>query len=502
MARKNRTTKPEPNSTSPDPEPIKDTVGAAAWPDADLAFLEKNVAAAPLFPIGTLPPSIEPLVSGLASAKLITPSYLAPAVLGVLSGAIGNRYRIAVTADDTQPLALFILGVGEPGSHRSAAVRVATNALREAEAAIVEDLAKTTRKPSAEVSKVRNQRTARAIQQIVREQGLPVDIDDEESKAPPLIVSEASGAGFIDEMQHDARGRVLVTDEFGDGNLAGPGERGRKILRHAFDGGRFDQRLKSSGHVTVPALLLTIVAATHPDSVPKIAGNERNGLCARFLWTYPTFELVHELPEASGPVEELGKLAVDLTRSGGSNESGDFFDLVRVSADARANLTAASKVFTTDLEDLGGQLRDIHVRARQQALRLSGLFAVVEATARGEQPKLVSGEHVERAVALVAEFFLPMAARALSLAGSQKPDSTALQLARHFRRLGKATVNVREDIQRGTGSPVRDLAMIGDALRELQLRGLVKPVERLRVGAGRPTQDWMIHPALINLSND
>jgi len=502
MARKNRTTKSEPNSTSPDPEPIKDPVGAAAWPDADLAFMEKNVATAPLFPISTLPPSIGPLVSGLASAKQITPSYLGPAVLGLFSGAIGNRWRIAVAPDEAEPLALFILKVGEPGSHRSAAVRVATNALREAEAAIVEDLAKTTRKPSAAVSKVRNQRTAKAIQQIVRGQGLPVDIDDEEPKAPPLIVSEASGAGFIDEMQHDARGRVLVTDEFGEGSLAGPGEGGRKILRHAFDGGRFDQRLKSSGYVTVPALLLTIVAATHPDSVQQIVGKKRNGLCARFLWTCPAFELVHELPQASGPVDVLGKLATDLTRSGGSNQSGNFFDTIGLSAEARANLIAASKIFTAGLDDLSGPLRDIHVRARQHALRLAGLFAVVEATAKSEQPGLVTGEHVERAAALMGEFFLPMAARAVSTNGARKPDSAALQLARHFRRLGKATVNLRDDIQRGTGSPVRDLAMIGDALRELQLRGLVKPVERLRVGAGRPTQDWMIHPALIGQSND
>ena len=425
-----------------------------------------------------------------------------PAVLGAFSGAIGNRWRIAVAPDEVEPLALFLLKVGEPGSHRSAAVRVATNALRIAEAAIVEDLAKITRKPSAEVSKVRNQRTAKAIQQIVREQGLPVDIEDEEPKAPPLIVSEASGAGFIDEMQHDARGRVLVTDEFGDGSLAGPGEGGRKILRHAFDGGRFDQRLKSSGHVTVPALLLTIIAATHPDSVQKIVGTKRNGLCARFLWTCPTFELVHELPVASGPVEELGKLTVDITRSGGSNESGYFYDPIGLSAEARAALTVASKVFTAGLGDLSGPLRDIHVRGRQQALRLAGLFAIVEATARGERPTLVSAEHAERAVSLMSEFFLPMAARALSMSGAHKPDSAALQLARHFRRLGKATVNVRDDIQRGTGSPVRDLAIIGDALRELQLRGLVKPVERLRVGAGRPTQDWMVHPVLTDQSND
>jgi hypothetical protein len=504
MTKKTRTTKPESNSTSPPSAPIQAEEGAATWPDADLAFMENNVAAAPLFPVSTLPPAIEPIVSGLATAKHITPTYLAPAVLGVLSGAIGNRWRVAVTPDEAQPLALFILQVGEPGSHRSAAIRVATTALREAETAIIADLAKTTGRPSVEVSKARSQRTAKAIQQIVREQGMPFGVDDEEPAPPPLIVSEASGAGFIDEMQHDARGRVLVTGEFGgllSGLLAGQGERGRSILLQAFDGDRFDQRLKSTGHVSVPALLLTIVAATHPDRFHQIVGRTRDGLCARFLCTFPAFELTHELPEASGPVDVLGKLAVDLTRSGGSNVSGNFFDTIVLSGEARANLAAASKIFTAGLNDLSGPLRDIHVRARQHALRLAGLFAVVEATMRGELPTLVTGEHVERAAGLMADFFLPMAARAVSMSGYRKPDSAALQLARHLRRLGKTTANVRDDIQRGTGSPLRDLAMIGDALRELQLRGLVKPVERLRVGAGRPTQDWMVHPALLGQLN-
>ncbi|MFN5523763.1 DUF3987 domain-containing protein [Bradyrhizobium sp.] len=501
MARKTQKTNAELNSTSADAEPGRDTAGAAAWPDVDLGFMEKAIPTSPSFPVSTLPPAIEPLVSGLAAAKCITPAYVAPAVLGVFSGAIGNRWRIAVTPDEAEPLALFILNIGEPGSNRSSAIRVAPRALREAEAAIIADLAKAGPTASAEVSKARHQDSVRAIRQIVRERGMPFDIDDEEPPPPPLIVSDASGAGFIDEMQHDARGRVLVTDEFGSGSLAGPAESARTVLLKAFDGDRFDQRLKSSGHVSVPALLLTIIAATHPDRIQQIVGHIRNGACARFLWTYPAFELVHELPKESGPVNEFGKLAVELARSGGSNRSDRFFDTIELPADAHAKLTAASKAFTTGLDDLSGPLRDVHVRARQHALRLAGLFAVVEATASGKRPDAVTGEHVERAIALMGDFFLPMAARALSTT-AYKPESPALQLARHLRRLGKATVNARDDIQRGTGSPLRELAAIGDALRELQLRGLIRPVERLRVGAGRPARDWMIHPALLDESNN
>ena len=97
------------------------------------------------------------------------------------------------------------------------------------------------------------------------------------------------------------------------------------------------------------------------------------------------------------------------------------------------------------------------------------------------------------AVGLMTDFFLPMAERTLTVTGN-KQETPATQLARHLRRLGKAAINSREDILRGRGSPLRDAGAIQDALRELQLRGLVQPAERS--GLGRPAQNWLVHPAL------
>ena len=94
----------------------------------------------------------------------------------------------------------------------------------------------------------------------------------------------------------------------------------------------------------------------------------------------------------------------------------------------------------------------------------------------------------------MADFFLPMAERTLTVT-RDKEEAPATQLARHLRRLGKAAINSREDILRGRGSPLRDVGVIQDALRELQLRGLLQPAER--AGLGRPAQNWHVHPALL-----
>ena len=96
----------------------------------------------------------------------------------------------------------------------------------------------------------------------------------------------------------------------------------------------------------------------------------------------------------------------------------------------------------------------------------------------------------------MSEFYLPMAERALAMS-PRSQESDASSLARHLRRLGKIEVNIRDDIVRGRGSPLRELGRIGDALKELQLRGIVKPADRQRVGSGRPAQVIKVNTALF-----
>ncbi|MCX7322428.1 MAG: DUF3987 domain-containing protein [Hyphomicrobiales bacterium] len=469
MAKKRTTTKAEADA------PLNGDAIGTNWLAADLTFLQPQSTPAPVFPLQHLTPTIEALVRGFTDTQHLSAAYVGPTMLATVSGAIGNRWRIGLTSAKTEPLALFAAMVGRPGSGRSTVIDIAQDALQQAEAAIMGHGANTplSSAGSQELSAHQARQTSSAMQRILRSGAVPADLDeDEAASGPPLVLCDATGAGFIDELQHDARGRTLLSAEFRGvltGLMAGQGHRGRTILLQAFDGPRYPVKLKT-GFIVVPALLLTVLAALHPQSIGHIT--QGDGLCARFLWSYPDMTPIHELPSEAGPVDLLRKLAVD----------------------ARTVLDRASRTFTAGLDDLGDRLHDVYVRAAQQARRISAVFAVTEAVSKGQQPIAVSGEDAERAVGLMAEFFLPMAERTLTVT-REKEEAPTTQLARHLRRLGKATINSREDILRGRGSPLRDAGAIQEALRELQLRGLLQPAER--VGLGRPAQNWLVHPALL-----
>ena len=160
-------------------------------------------------------------------------------------------------------------------------------------------------------------------------------------------------------------------------------------------------------------------------------------------------------------------------------------------------LDRARRSFTAGIDDVSECLYDVYKRGAQQAERLAGIFTLTRATGKCSATYAMTAEASEGAVGLMAEFFLPMAERTLGAPVNNREQDPAAQLARHLRRIGKAVINSREDILRGRGSPLRDAGVIQEALRELQLRGLVRPAER--TGLGRPAQNWHAHPALLKV---
>jgi len=486
-------------ATTAEADPLPNgTVIDAGWPAADLTFMQRQLTSAPVFPLQYLTPTIETLVRGFSDTQHLSVAYVGPTVLATLSGAIGNRWRIGLTPTKAEPLALFVAMVGRPGTGRSTVIEIAQDALQQAETAIIAHGANTplSSASSQELSAHQARLTSSAMKRILRSGAFPVDLDDDEAAVgPPLVLCDGTGAGFIDVMQHDARGRTLVSAEFRGalkGLMSGQGDRGRTIMLQCFDGQRYLVKLKT-GYIMVPALLLTVIAAIHPQSIADMVAGD--GLCARILWTYPDTGPVYELPREAGPADLLAQLATALVTSGGSGSSGRYYDTIELSEEAREVLDRAHLTFCTGIGDASERLHDVYTRGAQQARRLSGIFAIAEAIGRGERPTAVSGDDAERAVGLMSSFFLPMAERVIGHGGGDEEQDAATQLARHLRRLGKAMINSREDILRGRASPLRDNGLIQDALRELQLRGLVRPAERS--GLGRPAQNWLVHPALL-----
>jgi hypothetical protein len=231
MAKKRTTTKAAADSSL-------NEKGGIHWTEQpDLTFLQHHLPPAPELPLQLLPPTIETLVRGFSDTQHLNPAYVGPSVLAMLSGSIGNRWRIAVAPGKGEPLALFVGMVGRPGSGRSSVIEIASGALQDAESTIVADAANAARAPAASdtVAKHQSRQASSAARRILESGGFLADLEEghETVSGPPLVLCDGTGAGFIDELQHDARGRTLVSAEFLGvikGLMAGQGDRGRTIL--------------------------------------------------------------------------------------------------------------------------------------------------------------------------------------------------------------------------------------------------------------------------------
>jgi hypothetical protein len=113
----------------------------------------------------------------------------------------------------------------------------------------------------------------------------------------------------------------------------------------------------------------------------------------------------------------------------------------------------------------------------------------------------VGAATVEAAIAIFDGYLLPMAERVLGVANGPN-ESDAVRLARFLARGGKPIVNVRADILRAAGSPVRDSQAAAEALEELRRRRIIRPGTRDPEQLGRPSVAFEVHPALLALSRN
>lgn len=145
-----------------------------------------------------------------------------------------------------------------------------------------------------------------------------------------------------------------------------------------------------------------------------------------------------------------------------------------------------------------GLYRDLVGRALQHTLRLAALPSIAEHMAAGSEglPRSVGAVSVEGAVDIVGNYLLPMGERVPCEAIAPR-GSDAAHLARFLARGGKSLINVRADILRAAGSPVRDAQAVAEALEEFRRRNVIRPVKRGPEQLGRPSQVFEVHPGLL-----
>lgn len=272
----------------------------------------------------------------------------------------------------------------------------------------------------------------------------------------------------------------------------------RAVLLEAHDGNPRVFVNARDGEVCVPALQLTILGATQPDRVGLLVGKAVDGMVPRFLWCAPDVVRIDELAESDGEMPALIEAMRRLTNIGSRRHVGALPAIIGITPEARVVLAAANAKWNERMGKASTMTRSLLARARAQAIRLAGVMALTEralASGEGLPGDALTPQEAALGIALMDQYFLPMAERATTELRQRIQESPAAQLARYLTELGRSEVNARDDVRRGVGSPLRDADVVASAFEELRLRGFVREVPHS--GPGRPAKRFLVNPHLL-----
>lgn len=474
------------------------------WKPVDLDFVAPSTVPAPSFPLEVLPQRAGGLIADFSDQRRLQLDFVAGAVIGGFSAAIGNRARLKGFDGEAEPLALFVALAAPPGTGKSKALNIAGKPLNRIDEAMIAAYdAATASEGGYSLSALASALKETVARSLLLEgrSGAGDEEDDEIGPPPGLVLTETTAAGLLDELEEGCDGRVVVNHELTSVLALGSGAgalKTRAILLQAFDGEPYTKRTKANGRTVVPALHIAIIGATQPDRIMLLAGKARDGLVPRFLWYVPDVTPHAEMAVGPGDIQAFEDALVRLIRIEPAQDAGGYSRRIILLDEARSPLEAASERWIEAQRKADGVMQDVLGRARQQALRLATVLALAEHALAGNDGAIASvgADDVQRGIELMDRYFIGMAERAIGYAGAPLA-SDALRLARYLRRLGKATVSVRDDIYRGPGSPVRKADAVAVAFEELRQRGFIRDVARSG-SIGRPGLLIEVHPDLIN----
>jgi len=346
------------------------------------------VSPGPSFPTDVLPTQVGATVKAFADERRISPDFVAGALIGAGSAAIGNRARVLGYDGATEPTNTFVALVAGPGTRKSQALLVAKAPLMR-----IEDT-------------------------LQAEQG--------EHKSPSnpsarLLLSEFSEAGLLDELEGDAGGRAVLVDELTGAfaNFSGQaGLKARGLLLQGYDGKPYRKRTATGRLNHVPALQISVLGCTQPDRVPAIVGCARDGLAARFLWIAPEIDPIAATAKGSGPTADLEAALLRMAHIEPFADSARYAREILLSEAARAPLKAAGGRWVERQKGADPMQRDFLARACHHSVRLGAVIAQLEHSLSekdGAIAELSAGD-IERAIALLDHYFLPMGQRTFDLA--------------------------------------------------------------------------------------
>jgi hypothetical protein len=341
------------------------------------------------FPLDDLPECLRGFVSEHARTKGVDPSLVALPLLAACAGFIGNTFAVSPRSDYREPLALWFALASPSGSKKSPAMKAAMKHFRDLQNEHYRQA------KEANAGKSTEDRTP-----IVRR-----------------FVDDSTPEALFGLLESNPRGLLAHRDElaemlagfgrFKSGKQAGLGEASQACKLYDASPHGVDRR--SSGHAYIPLPLVSIVGAIPPKTFRTLFAEDfkANGLFARFVPVWPPSRPARWTDEEPDWRHDarIAKLArtLDGIPLGESQNGTPEPEKLDVLGEARTEWTGEHDRYAQLAHDLGdGLAASATSKTAGLALRVAGVFHIVEACDRGEEiPQAIGAETMRRALSFV-----------------------------------------------------------------------------------------------------
>ncbi len=250
------------------------------------------------FPVEHLPSPVSDFIVEASSAIGCDPSFVALPTLACLARAIGNNRVVRLKPTWTEPAIIWAAIVGKSGTHKSPALKIATQILQRKQEDAIE-------LHQEEITQYEIQRAEYDREYAHWKRGKSDDSPPWEPKAPcgrRFIVGDITVEALADRLAAQYDGVLVVRDELA-GWINGIGE--YKGGRKSSDTGHWlaswsaapmtvDRKTGDRKTIYIPRAAVSLVGGIQPGILRSAIGREhlQDGLCARLLLTMPPPRLV------------------------------------------------------------------------------------------------------------------------------------------------------------------------------------------------------------------
>jgi hypothetical protein len=477
------------------------------WPELDASIMADDEPP-PRLPLGLFPQAWQDYIHRAADHAGSPPDYVMLSLLSVIGAALGNARWGQAWGNFTQPPIIWGAGIGHPSAAKSPGlIDVAQGAIAALETHLNQDWEERQRQhetTKAEAAAVFD-KWKDEVKKAASTSNAPPQRPDRAKEPEPLqkrrfAVRDATTQRLARMMAANPRGLLLFRDELAGwlgamdryNNGAGAD---RAFWLEAYGGRRFTVDTIRDGDAApmIDHLTIGMIGALTVDKGrAAMAEQDNDGLAARLLYVWPASRKP-SIPKSEPPDTMLRDALMKIVSLPWEPPEPL---LLPFSQPAQAILQARREMVAG--ADASGLLGAWIGKMPGHVIRLAVIFQHLQWLADGgDPPREIDDLAVGRADALLAAYFLPMAARFFGV-------NALPQAARDARTLARVIVEERlerlNSRNQSRSAPIRDLDRVKAALLDLEAAGWVRrDPNRLGDGPGRQRDDWEVRPDLLAL---